>query len=88
VNRIITYAIHKDDGVVISKVGHEVAWPVLDFVAIGKDGDFSKPLTYNLEKMETLSIGHEWQRLKWTKKIPTEIKNVHRKFWGFKPLKA
>lgn len=61
-----------------------VAVPVLDYLAIGRDGDFSAPLTYNLERtgIEAL-IG---SCLRWTRKIPLHIKNVHRQFWGMKPL--
>ena len=36
--RTITYAIHMHDGYVVSQVGDELAWPVLDFDAIGKGG--------------------------------------------------
>jgi hypothetical protein len=85
-NRIIQYAIHKDDGLVISRVGNEVAWPVLQFQEFGKDGNFTGPLPYALESSPVLDIGREWQRLKWTKKIPVDLKNKHRAFWGFKPL--
>ncbi len=82
--RIITYAIHKDDGLVISRVGSEIAWPVLDYERIGEGGDFTGPLLYHLEKMPILSVpGTEWQRLRWTKKVPVQLKNRHRTFWGF-----
>lgn len=61
-----------------------VAVPVLDYLAIGCDGDFSAPLTYNLEGMGTEAlIG---SRLRWTRKIPTRINNTHRQFWGMRPL--
>lgn len=75
--RTIQYAIHKDDGIVVSRVGRELAWPVIDFQSIGQDGDFTKPFDYNLAKFP----------LRWTKKIPVPLKNRHRKFWGMKPLK-
>ncbi len=82
--RIITYANHKDDGLVISRVGSEIAWPVLDYERIGEGGDFTGPLLYHLEKMPILSVpGTEWQRLRWTKKVPVQLKNRHRTFWGF-----
>ncbi len=84
--RTIQYAVHSDDGLVISRVGSEVAWPVLDFEKIGQDGDYTKPFEYQLEKMPVITIGREWRLLKWTKKIPVRLKNRHRKFWGFKPL--
>lgn len=84
-NRIITYAVNLDDGLVTSRVGHQVAVPVLDFEAIGADGDYTKPLTYTLEKFSV----HDWQPwgdYRWTKKIPVELKNLHRAYWGFPPL--
>lgn len=87
-NRVIHYAIHKDEGTIISRVGSEVAWPVLDYAAIGTDGDFTQPFRYDLETMPVLSIGHEWGRLRWTKKIPIAIKNLHRAYWGFPALKV
>lgn len=91
-NRTIQYAIHKDEDIVISRVGSEVAWPVLDYAAIGRGGhgfepgNYNGPMIYNLEKMPVHAIGREWQRLKWTKKIPTALKNRHRQFWGMKPI--
>jgi hypothetical protein len=86
-NRTIRYAIHKDDGMVISQVGHEFAVPVLQWTAFGNDGDFTGPLPYTLEATSRLSLRREWPLLKWTKKIPVDLKNKHRAFWGFKPLK-
>ena len=85
-NRIITYAVSKDDGLVISRVGSEVAVPVLQYEKIGEGGDFTKPLEYELEKFPVLSLASEWPLYKWTKKIPVELKNKHREFWGFKKL--
>jgi hypothetical protein len=88
-SKIIQYAIHKDDGLVISRVGNEVAWPVLEYEKIGAGGDFTQPLTYTLEKFPVLTIrGGDWQRLRWTKKIPRDIKNLHRAFWGLPALEG
>ena len=91
--KTIMYAINKDDGIVWSRVGSELACPVLDFDAIGQGGDgfakgdFNGPSRWNLQKFDVLSVaGREWDRLKWTKKVPIGLKNRHRKFWGFKPL--
>jgi len=91
--RFITYAVNKDDDIVWSRVGSEIACPVLDFEAIGKGGDgfkkgnFNGPIRYELQKFPVHSLaGRDWNRLKWTKKIPKRLKNKHRKFWGFKPL--
>ena len=87
----ITFAIHTD-GFVVSRVNSELAWPILDYAAIGqggdgfKKGDFNGPIKYNLEKISVFSGSDEWSQLRWTKKIPIEIKNIHRKFWGMKEL--
>lgn len=105
-NRIIMYAV-LPSGQVVSRVGNEMAWPVLDFEAIGmggKDkhpntgeesqvtypkGNFYGPTRYDLQ---TFTVGEvapsDWQQLRWTKKIPREVKNYHRAFWGMKPLKG
>ena len=85
--RIITYGINKNDGLVISRVGSEIAIPVLDFEKIGKNGDFTTPAEYHLETFPVLSLGREYSRYRWTKKVPVRLKNRHRKFWGMKPLK-
>ncbi len=91
--KTITYAIHKISGHLISRVGEEVAWPVLDFDAIGRGGhgfekgNFNGPMIYNLEKFLIFGVPRtDWNALRWTKKLSKEDKNKHRKFWGFKPL--
>jgi len=81
----ITYAID-EDGIVVSRVGSELAWPVLDYDAIGMGGDFRGPMLYHLERVTVGSATHEMRSFKWTKKIPCRLKNRHRKFWGMKPL--
>lgn len=98
-NKIITYGIEAETGTVISRVGGEVAYPVLDFAAIGQGGDgyapgdFNGPTRYDLEKMSVYDI--DYRTIRWTKgrgttrglpAIPVELKNRHRVFWGFKPL--
>jgi len=104
-NRTIIYGI-EPDGTVISRVGSEVAFPVLDFQAIGQGGegyepgDFRGPEQYSLEKSGThFFFRYEecrYSDVKWTKgfgnthgtpPIPLDIRNIHRVFWGFKPLK-
>lgn len=96
-NRIITYAVEMDTGLVYSRVGSECAGPVLDFAAIGQGGDgyapgdFSGPTRYTLEKMPLRDV---YPYVRWTKgrgargvpEIPVELRNRHRVFWGFKPL--
>lgn len=83
--KTIQYAYHKDDGTIISRVGHEVAWPVLDYGCMRPDNNFSA--TYHLEKMDNHALRAEnWDKLVWTKKFSYEEKNRHRKFWGMAEL--
>lgn len=90
-NRIIQYGIESDSGLVYSRVGGEAAGPVLDFKGIGQGGDgyapgdFNGPANYTLEKMPLRDV---YPHVTWTKKVPVGIKNRHREFWGFKPLKT
>jgi len=92
--RRLTFAV-MEDGLVLSRLipaedGLCIAFPVLDYDGIGKDeagnfsGDFTGPLTYNLEKMGIEAIYGLVSH--WTKKIPLAIKNEHRTFWGMKPF--
>ena len=61
----ISYGIEDETGIVVSRVGHEAAYPVLDFEAIGQGGDgyapgdFRGPARYSLEKMSAYEIGYE-----------------------------
>ena len=81
----ITYAIDLDTGLVISRVGSELAWPILDYEGMGILNNFK--MSCYLEIVPLPILSHCWQNLKWTRKIPVEIKNFHRRFWGFKELK-
>jgi len=81
----ITYAIHTD-GYVVSRVGRDIAWPVLDYKGMTPGNNYQ--MIYNLERMSVFGIGPEWDLLKWTKKIPIEVKNEHRAFWGMKPISS
>jgi hypothetical protein len=87
VSNHIQYAIHLDEKIVVSRLHSEIAWPILDYDGIGRGGDYMGPLHFELEKMLVHSIGREWDRLIWTRYVPTHIKNVHRAFWKFKPLR-
>lgn len=82
-NRIITYAIEKETGIVVSRVGSEFAYPQLDFEGMTPANNFTA--TYALEKSDIYQL-QPWSGYKWTKKIPVELKNRHREFWGFAPL--
>jgi len=81
----ITYAIDQETGLVVSRVESELAWPILDYDNMLPENGYT--MNYHLEKMNVLEMaGYTWDLLKWTKKIPVEIKNLHRIFWGMKPL--
>lgn len=94
----ITYARHVD-GLTYSRVGNEVAFPVLEFAEIGQGGlerstgiqyavgDFTGPTNFHLEKSPVSQVTTEWDKLTWTKKLHMAVKNEHRTFWGMEPLK-
>lgn len=85
-NKTIRYAVDTETGMVISRVESEIAIPVLQFDKMVPENNFQT--IYELEKMDVIAIAHYWDNYKWTKKIPIEIKNEHRIFWGMKPLKV
>lgn len=100
--RVIRYGIEKETGIVVSEVDGVMAYPVLDFAAIGQGGDgyapgdFNGPTRYYLEKLPAAERYQVYPGITWTKgrgnthgvpPIPLEIRNRHRAFWGFKPLK-
>lgn len=83
--KTITYAIN-GTGLVVSRVGSEIAWPILEYDKMLPENSWE--MDYHLEKMAVFSVaGYVWDALKWTKKIPKKLKNIHREFWGFSKLK-
>jgi hypothetical protein len=72
---------------VYSRVGDEFTIPILDYENIGENGKFNVSLRYHLEKSYMFALIDVLKACKYTYKIPIKIKNLHRKFWGFKPLK-
>lgn len=84
-NKTITYAIDGDTGCVVSRVGSEVAIDVLDFEGMSPKDNYETK--YNLEKHSVYDTLRYMPALKWTKKIPIEVKNRHRNFWGMPSLK-
>lgn len=81
--RQITYAWDTVACVWISRLGNELAWPVLQFDQLGKNGDFTAPAVYALNKISVFHVHQPWDSLRWTKHVPLTVKNEHRKFWGF-----
>lgn len=82
--RTIRYMVDKDDGMVYSQVNDEVAVPVLDFAGMKPENKWQ--MNYNLEKFSPFDV-YPHSNLLHTRKIPTELKNRHRTFWGMKPIK-
>lgn len=81
--RTIGYMID-DAGFVYSRVGSEVAVPVLEWDKMIPENQYQT--SYHLEKFSIFDlIGTTVTK---TKKIPLRLKNKHRKFWGMKPLKS
>ncbi len=84
--RTIQYAIDTETRMVISRVDSELAWPVLDYDNMRPENNYT--MNYYLEKITVFSVaGRVWNGLKWTRKIPRGIKNLHRQFWGMRRLK-
>ena len=66
-------------------VHDKIAVPVLDYEAIGADGDYTRPFAYRLEAMTTEALQHA--NLVWTRNVPLHIRNLHREFWGLQSLR-
>ena len=82
--KTITYMI-SPDGHIYSRVGSQIAIPVLDFAGMKPENNYVT--NYSLEKFEALSCASDINNSIHTRKIPVEMKNLHRKFWGMKPIK-
>lgn len=83
----ITYAVHRGTGLIYSRVGSEIAFPVLDYAQVGANGDYIAPFDFHLEKCPVFHLaGHEWRALRWTKIQSKQAKNHHRAFWGLPAL--
>ena len=82
--KAILYGINENTGHVYSRVGSEVAIPVLRYEKMQPENNFGT--IYELEKFDIIHLASEWSFIYWTRKLPVELKNMHRSFWGFKPL--
>jgi hypothetical protein len=81
----IRYGIDRETGFVWSRMGSMVALPVLQYDQMGPNDNFKTK--YELEKFDVIQlVGSAYNAVKWTRKIPAQIKNLHREFWGMKPL--
>lgn len=84
--RTIQYGIDTETGLIWSRVGSEVAIPILNYDGMRAENNYC--MSYFLEKMSVLQALPTINYIKWTRKISTEIKNIHRAFWGMKLLKG
>lgn len=83
--KTIQYGIDTTTGLVWSRVGSQVAVPVLQYNKMTPENNFQP--TYELERIDVIhTAGHAYNSVIWTRNIPIEIKNRHRKFWGMKQL--
>lgn len=83
----IQYAVDKDSGLVYSRIGNEIAIPILDYEGMKPENNYQ--MNYDLDKCNVIELAQSgWSNLIWTRKIPIAIKNLHRVYWGMKPLKS
>jgi hypothetical protein len=82
--KTIQYMLNPETNFVYSRVGSEIAMPVLDYDGMKPENNYKT--RYNLEKCDVIQVCHELKNVIHTRKIPQRIKNIHRKFWGMKPL--
>ena len=71
-----------ENGAVYSQVGSEIAFPVLRYEEMNPGNNFS--MQYDLCKDSIFSFIHSI--FIHTRKVPKAVKNIHRKFWGMKPV--
>lgn len=79
--RTIQYAIDTSTGLVVSRVGSVLGWPILEYDKMLLENNFET--SYHLEKIRIIEVVSSMAVLNRTRKIPKRIKNLHRKFWGF-----
>ena len=73
-----------ENGAVYSQVGSEIAFPVLRYEEMNPGNNFS--MQYDLCKDSIFSVVIGKGTLIHTRKVPKAVKNIHRKFWGMKPV--
>lgn len=84
----IRYGIDSEGFVVSQRLDtNHIACPVLDYEHMTPKNKYE--IKYRLEMVDVMELAliGEWELIRWTRKIPIEIKNRHREFWGMKPLK-
>lgn len=81
--RRIQYGIDLETGLSLSRYEDKAAIPVLQWDKMKPKNNFQTQ--YELESFPVSDL--YGLAIRWTRKIPTAEKNIHRKFWGMKPLK-
>ncbi len=82
--RRIQYGVDRETGFVVSRCGDQVAFAVIDFSDMCPEDGFQ--IKAHLEVDKAISVLPHMPLIQWTRKIPTGIKNVHRKIFDMKPL--
>jgi len=82
--KTITYMLNPETGIVYSRVGSEVAIPVLEYDKMTPKNGFAT--SYALEKFNVFEMCKDLNTMIGIRKIPVAIKNRHRKFWGMKEI--
>ncbi len=82
--KTIQYGIDQETGLIWSRVNSEIAVPILNYDGMQAENNYC--MGYFLERMSILQATPTVNYLKWTRKIPITIKNIHRAFWGMKLL--
>ena len=77
----IQYGLDFETGLVWSRVGDQVAVPVLDYDAIGPENNFGAG--YQLKKFPADVLSHA--TIRWNHEVSEQAKNAHLAFWGFVP---
>lgn len=83
--KTIQYGIDPDTGYVWSRCGSEVMVPIIAVDKMVPEDNFAIKIVY--EKMNVLDALPTVNYCTWTRKIPVDVKNFHRKLWEMKPLK-
>jgi hypothetical protein len=81
----IRYGIDRETGLIWSRVGSQVAVPVLQYDKMVPENNFKA--IYELEIFDVIELVGSLGSVKWTRIVPIQIKNMHRELWKMKPVK-
>lgn len=83
----IRYGIDHETRVVVSQnlQTGEICWPMVDFGNMTPNDGFCMKWTMG-ETLDPLEVVDSLHSVQWTRKIPTALKNLHREYWGLKPI--